>query len=134
MKIIKYGRAYQIYCGQSAFKDVLGITSILKVEDIEFIAEATSYKNFRLNVKEILDRFSFRYPLNKVCHVLADGVFTRKRRKEVTLSRRGSSYNSRVSRMINNYALAERLGIECHLKNKILENENADNKTKLLGL
>jgi hypothetical protein len=134
MKIIRYNKIYQVYCGQSAFKDVLSIVNVLTVDDLEFIAEATSYKTFQANVQTSLDRFSFRYPLKKVCHVLADGVFTRKRDKTVTLSRRGSSFNSRLSRMINNYALAERLGIECHLKNKLLENENADNQAKLLGL
>ena len=134
MKIIRYNKIYQVYCGQSAFKDVLDITSILGIHDLEFIAEATSYKTFQANVKYTLEGFSFRYPLRKVCHVLADGVFTRKRDKTITLSRRGSSFNSRLSRMISNYALAERLGIECHLKNKLLENENADNKTEFLGL
>lgn len=134
MKIIKYYHKYQIYCAQNAYVDVLDVCNVLSVDDLEYIAEATSYKNFQANVKITLDRFSFRYPLRKVCHVLADGVFTRKRDKTITLSRRGSSFNSRLSRMINNYALAERLGIECHLKNKILENENADNKTEFLGL
>ena len=134
MKIVKYHKKYAVYCGQSMYADVLDVTSILSISDIEFIAEATTYKNFKVHVQVILDLLSFRYPKEKVCHILADGVFTRKRDKSVTLSRRGSSFNSRLSRMINNYALAERLGIECHLKNKLLEKENADNKTEFLGL
>lgn len=134
MKIIKYYDKYQVYCGQCMYVDVLSITSLLSTYDIEFIAEATSYKNFRQNVEAVLYNFDRRYPLSKVCNVLADGVFTRKRDKSITLSRRGSSFNSRLSRMISNYALAEKLGIECHLKNKLLENENANNKAKLLGL
>lgn len=134
MKIIKYYHKYQIYCAQNAYVDVLDVTSLLNTYDLEFIAEATTYKGFQANVKITLDRFSFRHPVTKVCHVLADGVFTRKRDKTTTLSRRGSSFNSRLSRMISNYALAERLGIECHLKNKLLENENAENKTEFLGL
>lgn len=134
MKITRYGNYYKIQCAQTQYKDVLDVCNLLTVADLEFIAEATTYKTFRGHVKDVLDQHSFRYPLVKVCSVLADGVFTLKRRKEVTLSRRGSSFNSRLSRMISNYALAERLGIECHLKNKLLENENADNKAKLLGL
>lgn len=134
MKIVKTQGVFKVYCGQSAYKDVLDVCNVLTLADLEFIAEETTYKNFRVHVKDVLDKFSYRYPLNKVCHILADGVFTLKRDKTVSLSRRGSSYNSRLSRMINNYALAERLGIECHLKNKLLENERADNQTQFLGL
>lgn len=134
MKIVKHMGVYKVYCGQSSYKDVLNVCNLLSTGDLEVIAEATTYKNFRVHVKDVLDKFSYRYPLNKVCHILADGVFTRKRDKTVTLSRRGSSFNSRLSRMLNNYALAERLGIECHLKNKLLENERANNQAELLGL
>jgi len=134
MKISLYPDGYKVYCAQSAYKDVLDVASIITTGDLEYIAEATTYKNFRVNVKDVLSHFSYKYPLNKVCHILADGVFTLKRDKTVTLSRRGSSYNSRLSRMISNYALAEKLGIECHLKNKLLENERANNKAEFLGL
>lgn len=134
MKIINYGGKYKVYCAQSMFPDVLNVTSILTTHDIEFIAEATTYKNFTTNVKTILDNFSYRYPVAKVAHILADGVFTRKRDKTIGLSRKASGFNTRVSRMISNYALAEKLGIECHLRNKLLEIENAVNKAKLLGL
>ena len=132
MKLVKHMGVYKVYCGQSSYKDVLNVCNLLSTGDLEFIAEATTYKNFRVHVKDVIGKFSYRYPLNKVCHILADGVFTLKRDKTVSLSRRGSSYNSRLSRMINNYALAERLGIECHLKNKLLENERADNQTQFL--
>jgi hypothetical protein len=134
MKIIKYQGTYKVYCGQSTFRDVLDVVNVLTPYDLEFIAEATTYKNFKSNVKIALDRFSYRYPVRKVCHILADGVFTRKRDKTITLSRKGSGFNNRVSRMISNYALAARLGIDCHLKNKLLEKENADNQTQFLGL
>jgi len=134
MKIVKYNNQYQIHCAQSAFKDVLDITGILKPCDLEFIAEATTYKEFQSNIQNVLNTFACRYPFNKLYHVLADGVFTRKRDKKVTLSRRGSSYINRLSRMVSNYSLAERLGIECHLKNKLLEKSNDYNETELLGL
>lgn len=134
MKITLYLDGYKVHCAQRKYKDVLDVTSILKREDIEFIAEANIYKNFKLEVKRALNKHAYRYSLDKVCSILADGVFTLKRDKTITLSRRGSSFNSRLSRMINNYELAERLGIECHLKNKLLENENDENKIQFLGL
>lgn len=134
MKISLYPDGYKVYCGQNAYKDVLAVCNVLTVRHLEFIAEATTYKNFKANVAEVLLRFAYRYPISKLCHILADGVFTLKRDKTVTLSRRGSSYNSRLSRMINNYALAEKLGVECHLKNKLLENERANNQAEFLGL
>lgn len=134
MKITRYPDGYKIHCAQTQYKDVLDVVDVLTVDDLVKIAKETVYKNFKAAVKEALDQHAYRYPLEKVCNILADGVFTRKRDKSITLSRKGSGFNRRLSRMNSNYALAERLGIECHLKNKLLEKENADNKAKLLGL
>ena len=134
MKITLYPAGYKIHCAQTQYKDVLEVCNVLDTDDVYLIAKETSYINFKRAVKTALAKYAYKYPLDKMCQVLADGIFTRKRDKTITLSRRGSSFNSRLSRMINNYALAERLGIECHLKNKLLEKENADNQTKLLGL
>ena len=134
MKITLYPEGYKIHCAQTQYKDVLDVVNVLDTEEIYIIAKETSYKSFKSAVKKALNKHAFRYPLDKMCHVLADGVFTRKRDKTVTLSRRGSSFNSRLSRMLNNYSLAERLGIECHLKNKLLEKERAENQRELLGL
>lgn len=134
MKIIFFNGQYKIHCAQRKYLDVLDVVNVLDVDDICPIAEETTYKNFKLAVKKVLNKHAFKYPLDKVCSILADGIFTVKKDKTVTLSRRGSSFNSRLSRMLNNYALAERLGIECHLKNKLLEKENANNQAEFLGL
>lgn len=134
MKIIKYRDGHYIFTSQRQYKDVLDVVNVLDIDAISLIAKETVYKNFKQVVQEALDKHAYKYPLEKVCSILADGVFTLKRDKTMGLSRKGSGFNRRLSRMSYNLALAERLGVECHLKNKLLENENAENKTKLLGL
>jgi len=134
MKIILDNGKYKVHTAQRKYVDVLGVCSVLTDEDISIIAEETNYRTFKRIVKGCLDNHAYRYSLEKVCNILADGVFTLKRDRTITLSRRGSSFNRRLTRMINNYELAQRLGIECHLKNKLLENERANNQAEFLGL
>lgn len=134
MKIVKYRKFYAVHCGQRHYRSVLDVVNVLTHDDMVLIAEETTYKLFKFMVKEALDKHAYKYPLEKVCHILADGVFTRKRDRNIKLSRKGLGFNRRLSRMLSNYALAERLGIECYLKNKLLENENANNQAELLGL
>lgn len=130
---------YLLYTGQNSYVDVLDVVAILTQEDLEHIAKEEEYDWVTIRIVERLEEKENRYyykDASKLKHILVDGLFTLKRSKEVTLSRKGQSYFSRLSRMKYNLELATQMGIELQLKNKILtEGESHDkNEEHILGL
>lgn len=134
MKIVRTNTGYKIYAGMKVYKDILSITSILSEEEIIEIAEEEVYANFRVKVKEVLDRKPVRYNFAKLVSVLMDGVYSTKKGNAIGLTDKRASFNARFTRMLQNYEMAQTLGIECHLKNKLLERSNDKNEASILGL
>lgn len=135
MKVTFHKNKYYIRCAQRVFKDLLREVETLGREDVEHIARVSDdIKTLREEVKVFCDNLPIKINQEKLVAILADGVFTLKRSGKVTPSRRGVNLNTRMSRMLYNVDLARSLAIECHLKNKILENENDKTSPTVLGL
>lgn len=134
MKMHLTPRGYYIYTGQRNYKDLLEVTEVLTEEDISELAEEELYKNFLAKLQEILDRKDRRYNSSKIISILIDGVYSIKKGRVLGLTIKRRSFNARLTRMLQNYEMAHTLGIECHLKNKLLEKENDTYEARILGL
>lgn len=134
ISMLKDGR-YAIHTGNSTYLEVLTDIEALDAIDVEKVAQAETIEEVREKVQEVLYYKDRKYKAKKIISVLIDGVFTRKRSKHCTLSRRGQSYNMRLSRMLYNLERARALSIEVHLRNRIKkENVYDSNEGNLLGL
>lgn len=136
MKLIidRYGK-HAVYASSTVLVAPLELIPLVDEVDLEALADFKDYNEFRAEVKAILADSGYGSAnAIKLSELLGDGIFTYKRNKTFTLSRRGQSYAGRLRRMTQNLERAEVLGIEAHLLNKILKENKNENATEILGL